>query len=77
MENIQQTQTEENEEILPKYASNVINTIGRKRAILILLQLQKHKKLRIIQARLIHKTKSSVSFSQVINEIVRKGLKEN
>ena len=40
----------------------------------ILLDDDLEKKLRIAQAKLIQKTKAAVSFSKIINEIIRDGL---
>ena len=44
--------------------------------ITIMLDDELEKKLRLKQAKLIQKTKNTVSFSQVINEVIQKGLKE-
>ena len=43
--------------------------------ITILLDDELDVKLRTRQAKLINKTKNSVSFSQVLNEVIRTGLK--
>ena len=45
------------------------------RRVLILLDDELDKKLRRVQAKLIHKRKKSVSFSKVLNNAVRDGLK--
>ena len=42
--------------------------------ITILLDDDLEKKLRVVQAKLIQKTKSAVSFSKILNETVRDGL---
>ena len=41
----------------------------------IILDEKVYKKLRFMQARLIHETKDSVSFSETINEVILAGLK--
>ncbi len=46
-----------------------------KRRITIMLDDELVKKLREIQAKLIKESTSSVSFSKVLNDIIRKGLK--
>ena len=43
--------------------------------ITIMIDDELDKKLRLIQAKQISKTNESVSYSQVINELLRKGLK--
>ncbi len=43
--------------------------------ITIMLDKESHKKLRILQAAKIRKTNSSVSFSAIMNDIIKKGLR--
>ena len=46
------------------------------RRVTILLEKEVEKKLRLLQANKIQKTSNSVSFSQIINEQLRKNLKK-
>ena len=43
--------------------------------ITIMLDKETHRKIRLIQANLIRKSNSSVSFSSVMNDVLKKGLK--
>ena len=45
------------------------------RRVTIMLDKELDKKLRLLQAKFITKKADSVSFSEVVNEVIRKGLK--
>jgi len=60
---------------IPRYKSDFATTQALIRRHTIVLDEDLEKKLRHLQANLIKKTDKSVSFSKVINETLKKGLK--
>ena len=52
-----------------------MNDPSRSKKITVKIDKNLDKKIRLKQAKIIRKTKSGISFSQVVNEILRKGLK--
>jgi len=57
-----------------KYYGHILSIMAKR--ITIMLDAELDKKLRLIQAKAIQSTSSSVSFSSTLNEVLRKSLKK-